>query len=107
MKAMSSANKEKKNWLGDWRFMLTLAIAMPVSAFFFRGIDDPRNKNTPFLIGTFVPSCLIALIVYQFNKPKLEAEAFPAEKDGQLPDYKPPKENEVADPWEERDRGRL
>ena len=97
--------KEKKHqWLGDWRYMLTMALGLPVGQIFMRGIDDPRNKDTAFLIGTFLTPCLISFIVYQYNQPKLDAEDLPEEKSEQFQDYKSLEENESADPWEERDR---
>ena len=39
--AMVEKEKKKKHqWLGDWRYMLTMALGLPVGQIFMRGIES-------------------------------------------------------------------
>jgi len=59
----------EKKWkpLGDWRYMLAMAIVLAFTIPLGRG-QNPLAMNWPALIGTALGPCVVFFVVWLFNK---------------------------------------
>jgi hypothetical protein len=53
--------------IGDWRFMLAMALLLPIATILGRG-QNPLSMNIPALIGSFLAPVVIVGVVWLFNK---------------------------------------